>query len=361
MSVYSVKGKGYRYDFTLKGKRYTAAWFKTKSEAKRAEAKKREEVLNPPQTAEMVKEATPTDMAFLELVNRRMDYVKAYFSGKHYRDLIYYAKRWVRRWGKFTCSKITLAMVERFIIERRQVSEYTANKELRPLRATFNFAKKKGLFSGNPTEGVDFFPEDEKVKYIPPPEDIDKIIALADPETQDYLTAIRDTMARVNEINNLTWNDIDFEERYVVLFTRKKRGGHRAARKVPMTQRLYDILRRRFAERLEDKPWVFWHTYINRKTDEKVEGPYKDRRKIMHTLCRKAGVKYFRYHPLRHAGASTLDRNRVPVGTIQKILGHEDRKTTELYLHSMGEDTRVAMAIFEQVSQKSHTDSHTER
>ena len=38
MSVYSVKGKGWRYDFTQKGKRCTKAWFKTKTEAKQAVA-----------------------------------------------------------------------------------------------------------------------------------------------------------------------------------------------------------------------------------------------------------------------------------------------------------------------------------
>ena len=37
MSVYFVKGKGWRYDFTLKGTRHTEAWFKTKKEARKAE------------------------------------------------------------------------------------------------------------------------------------------------------------------------------------------------------------------------------------------------------------------------------------------------------------------------------------
>ena len=46
-------------------------------------------------------------------------------------------------------------------------------------------------------------------------------------------------------------------------------------------------------------------------------------------------------------------------GRIQRILGHENRKTTEIYLHSLGEAEREAMRIFEQVSEKSHTDSHT--
>ena len=47
MSIYFVKEKGWRYDFTKKGQRYTDQWYQTKTEANRAEAKRREEILNP--------------------------------------------------------------------------------------------------------------------------------------------------------------------------------------------------------------------------------------------------------------------------------------------------------------------------
>jgi len=65
MSTYFKKGKGWRYDFTLKGERCTKSGFKTMAEARQAEAKRREELRNPPPAVE-----TLTDMAFLELVNR---------------------------------------------------------------------------------------------------------------------------------------------------------------------------------------------------------------------------------------------------------------------------------------------------
>ncbi len=71
----------------------------------------------------------------------------------------------------------------------------------------------------------------------------------------------------------------------------------------------------------------------------------------MGTLCRKVGVRYFRFHYLRHFGASVLDRANVPIGSIQRILGHENRTTTEIYLHSIGEAEREAMAVYERACQ----------
>jgi integrase len=353
MSVYSVKGKGWRYDFTHQGTRHTEAWFPTKKAAKEAEARKRQELKNPPVQAE--KTGTPTDTAFLDLVNKRLDYVKSYHSARHYKDYLYFARRWVKKWGKLSSNCITPKAVEDYILERRKISAKAANREIRYLRATFNFLRRKKFIAYNPTEGIDFFPEEKSLKYVPVPEDIDRVIAFADREVQDYLLTIRDTMGRMGEVNRLTWNDVNFEQRFVVLYTRKKKGGHLTPRKVAMTQRLYEALSRRHHERDESLPWVFWHTYTNR-AGEKITGPYNERNKIMRSLCRKAEVKYFRYHALRHASASVLDQRGARLGDIQRILGHENRRTTEIYLHSIGDDQREAIATLEQSSgEKSHT------
>ncbi len=356
MSAYSVKGKGWRYDFTHQGTRHTEAWFTTKKEAKEAEARKRQELKNPPPVTEA--ETTPTDMAFGEMVNRRLDYVKAYNSERHYRDYLYFARRWVKKWGKLSCSNLTTKVVEDYILERRKISAKAANREIRYLRATFNFLRRKKFIAYNPTEGIDFFPEEKNLKYVPSPEDIDRVIALADRDVQDYLLTIRDTMGRMGEVNRLTWSDVNLEQRFVVLFTRKKKGGHLTPRKVAMTQRLYEALRRRHNERDESNPWVFWHIYFDH-TGKKKTGPYRDRHKIMRTLCQKAGVKYFRFHALRHASASVLDQRGARLGDIQRILGHENRKTTENYLHSIGDDQREAIATLEQSPGKILTQSLT--
>ncbi len=350
MSVYLRKGRGWMYDFVLKGERYTSNYYKTKAEAKRAEAARREELKNPRPVNQNHQEIQ-TDMAFLELINRRLDHVKAYNSERHYKEYLYLARYWVKRWGERQCSEIKREGIESFMVERSSaVTKSTANKELRYLRATFNHGKKRGYILSNPTDNIDFLPVEKIIKYVPTQEDINKVLAVADPADRDYLLVIRDTMARVSEVNRLTWDDVDFTSRRITLYTRKKKGGHLTPRKIPMTKRLYNILSRNHAKRDPDKPWVFWHRYYSTKQGCWVEGPYKDRKKLMRWLCKKAGVRYFRYHPMRHSGASTLDQERVPLGDIQRILGHENRTTTEIYLHSLGGTERDAMDVFERVS-----------
>jgi len=137
--------------------------------------------------------------------------------------------------------------VERFILERKQVSAFTANKEIRYLKGAFNFGKKKKYIRENPVNDLAFFSENKRLKYVPPPEDIEKVLDLAGQDSRDYLLTIRDNMARVSEVNRLTWDDVNLGQRYVVLYTRKKRGGHLTPRKVSMTRRLYEILSPRFA------------------------------------------------------------------------------------------------------------------
>ncbi len=354
MSVYLEKQKKtWMYDFVLQGQRYSKRGFKTKREANQAEALKRKEVESGATTP-----TEPIDITFLELVNLRLDHVKSYNSASHYRDYIYMARRWVREWGEISCKNITQTMIERFVLKRSKISHHVANKEIRYLRATFNFGMKRKLLKENPLDGMDFLPVEKRIKYVPPVEDVLKVIVQANPDDQDYLWTIIETMARVSEINRLTWDDVDLRNQTVTLYTRKKKGGHLTPRKIPMTKRLYEIMSRRFEKRDQDKPWVFWHQYRSSKSGEIVEGPYLDRKRIMKALCKKAGVRYFRFHALRHLGASLLDNSSVPIGAIQQILGHENRTTTEIYLHSIGNSLRQAMDQYENSWEKSHAKSH---
>jgi len=64
---------------------------------------------------------------------------------------------------------------------------------------------------------------------------------------------------------------------------------------------------------------------------------------MMH-ICKRAGVKIFGLHAIRHLTASILAQADVPMVTIQRILRHKNLTTTERYIRGL-EPVRPALEI----------------
>lgn len=308
MSIYSVKGKGFRYDFMLKGEEVHGSMVQNEKGRSGSRGKKKGGAGKSKtgnggavteRTSSIGDRGDQNRHNLLDLVNLRLDFISTYKTPSYYDDNRYLFKRLVRRWGRMSVDKITGMEVQKFILERAKQGHYAANYDLRLLKALFNHGIQHKLLAENPVRNVPFLPVEKRAKYVPPPQDIDKIIALADPDTQDYLWTIRETMGRMGEINRLTWDDVDLKNRTVTLYTRKKQGGHLTPRRVSMTKQLFEVLNHRWAGRDPKVPWVFWHKYRCRKTGEIKTGPYIDRKSFMKTLCERAEVRYFRFHAFR--------------------------------------------------------------
>lgn len=65
----------------------------------------------------------------------------------------------------------------------------------------------------------------------------------------------------------------------------------------------------------------------------------------MSNLCARAGGAHFSAHSLRHFMATHFDDQH----RVQKVLGHMNIRTTEIYLHDLGVD-RKAAGIFEDIT-----------
>lgn len=84
---------------------------------------------------------------------------------------------------------------------------------------------------------------------------------------------------------------------------------------------------------------------INRANDVPIE--------LSHVLCRHPEFLMNRtpdclHRAAAHAGATIMDRINVPTSAIQTILDHENRTTTEICLHSLGDAERIAIAAYGQ-------------
>ncbi|SPF48338.1 hypothetical protein SBDP1_740022 [Syntrophobacter sp. SbD1] len=66
-------------------------------------------------------------------------------------------------------------------------SHYAANYDLRLLKALFNHGIRTKVIPENPMGDVPFLPVEKKIKYVPSADDIDRVIAVANLDTQDYL------------------------------------------------------------------------------------------------------------------------------------------------------------------------------
>jgi integrase len=173
-------------------------------------------------------------------------------------------------------------------------------------------------------------------------------IMLAAGDDRPFLLVIYHTMARVDEILRLKWEDVNFQERAVRLWTRKRRDGSWAWDILPMNEVLHDTLWGIWKQRTQDQ-WVFF----NAKTGNR----YMHRPKVMRTICKRAGVRHFGFHALRHYVASYLvDQKKFSITQISRLLRHQNKATTERYLQVVDTQLRDVMASLEE---KSHTNPHT--
>ncbi len=100
-----------------------------------------------------------------------------------------------------------------------------------------------GLPEKNPFKAVERFGEDKRPRYVPSEEDFWKVFQAAETE-QDraMLLAYLHTAARRSEVLNPRWDDLDFANSRLRLWTKKRQGGGREFDWIPMTADLRTAL-----------------------------------------------------------------------------------------------------------------------
>ena len=118
------------------------------------------------------------------------------------------------------------------------------------------------------------------------------------------------TGLRKAEIVNIRWHAIDFRNR--IIYIENTKNGEK--REVPMNDYLTGTLKS--IKRKDGSPYVFCN---------KDDNPCYDFRKSFATALKKAGIKDFRFHDLRHTFTSNLVMEGVDLATVRELLGHKSR------------------------------------
>ncbi|GAB7021899.1 tyrosine-type recombinase/integrase [Salidesulfovibrio brasiliensis] len=211
-----------------------------------------------------------------------------------------------------------------------------ANKDRKNLVAAWHWGiKYHNMKRVNPFQLVDKFPEERHPRYVPPIVDFKAVVDLADEYERFVLLTTFFTAGRKSEIFRIKWDEVDFDRKTVGLWTRKRNGGDWEYDLIPMA----DSLRFEFAKR-KLKAGKAEHVFD--QTHKMVKDTHN---RWLGRLCKKADVKRFGFHSVRHlagsigiqAGASILD--------IQQLLRHVSKRTTERYIHRLTQNNRAVDAL----------------
>jgi integrase len=222
---------------------------------------------------------------------------------------------------------------------KKESSGNAANKDRKNLVAAWNWGKEymePRLPEFNPC-WIKKMPEVRHPRYIPPEENFWKVYDVAEGQDQVMLLTFLYTAGRRSEIFRLKWEDVDFKNKTIGLWTRKRVGGDFEYDKIPLAAELEKSLWWWNENRpLKETPYVFVCLDETEFTKEYYGKPFRIRQHFMKKLCDKADVKHFGFHSIRHLTASILYHKGYSLAVIQDVLRHRSPTTTNRYLKKLG-------------------------
>lgn len=207
------------------------------------------------------------------------------------------------------------------------------------MSAVFKAAMADGLIASNPTKAVKAPRGGHKPKVVP---DRDQVLKLIEEAPDERLTAFVAVLAytgcRISEALSIRWSDVS-DERIVI-----RQGKGDKTRAVPVPGTLATILKSwrkaQAQERLaavwwdESADWVLstdvgtqWDPHNARKRFKPIadgDPDNEDPTKRRPAICRGATP-----HSLRHATATLLLEEGVPMKVVAELLGHSSTRITE--------------------------------
>lgn len=136
-----------------------------------------------------------------------------------------------------------------------------------------------------------------------------------------FFALIYATGLRIREASLLETSDIDSMQQ--VIHVRNQKGG--GGRLVPMSSKLYGLLRAYYKHERPPKPWLF-----TTRTGRPVN--HETARRALLCASAVAGIgKVVTPHMLRHSFATNLLEHGTDLRQIQVVLGHRSIKSTTIY------------------------------
>ncbi|MCX8027653.1 MAG: site-specific integrase [Thermodesulfovibrionales bacterium] len=245
--------------------------------------------------------------------------------------------------GNYFLHEVTTLELERYQSQSLKKNKpATINRHLATIKHMFNKAYHWGLITeevNNQVKRCKLLKEDNKrMRYLSHEECI-RLVDACDEHIRPIVIMALNTGMRKGEILNLKWENVDLKHGFILL--EKTKNGDK--REIPINDNLREILNNLI--RRIDSPYVFY----NQKTGKPYHPEIK---RSFHSALKRAGIKDFRFHDLRHTFASHLVMAGVDITTVSKLLGHKSITMTLRYSHLSPSHTKKAVSVLNEIFSK---------
>jgi integrase len=228
-----------------------------------------------------------------------------------------------------------------------------ANRDLRLLRAAFNWAIRTGYTERTPfkrgtVSAVTLTREAARSRRLQSGEE-ERLLPACNAHLRAIVEAALETGCRKGELLGLQWSQVQFVPRPELWLPADKTKTGKA-RRVPISTRLRPILEMRRAalraalELKDDEPLPLTLNVFGNEIGQRI-GAIKTAWRL---ACERAKVQGLHFHDLRREAGSRWMEAGVPLATIQKWLGHTNIAQTSTYLSTTTAGEHEAMRRFEE-------------
>ena len=226
-------------------------------------------------------------------------------------------------------------LLRHFQKQSKERSGNAANKDRKNLAAAYSWAVKFLSFPpSNPFLQIPRQGEARSPRRVPTLAEFWQVYEAATPgQDRRMLLVYLYSGARRSELFRLRWDDVDFEQGRIRLYTMKTKDGSFRADWVYLTDEAMQALREQRKGCECSASLVF--------CDPATGGAFHARIQWLRRLCVRAGVERFGHHGIRHLCATILAARGVPLVDIQRHLRHENLTTTQRYIHHLTKNQTV--------------------
>lgn len=210
-----------------------------------------------------------------------------------------------------------------YLVECRQVRYSTVQTHINVLKSFFSWLISEGILKRNPMSKIHSLKIDKKsLRHAMPQEDVERIRnIMKTPKEKAVFEFYISSGCRLTEGLEVMVDQIDFSNRSIVV-----RGKGNKSRTVYFSVRAKLMIQEYLSVRKGGKA-LFSET-------RKPYGPMKDRsiQRIVRELGKRANIPYHVHpHLLRHTFATSALNAGMDISVIQRLLGHENLSTTQIY------------------------------